>query len=713
MDDRGELSPSAAARMLGTSTRTVQRWISQGKLPARRVGGRWRVASDAIGAFYNESGAGAAAGQAFAGGAPSIEGATSPPTGPLPGPIRSVFIANRGEIAARIRRTTDRLGIRASEPGADGVPAVDLLDGPALVAAARDVGADAVHPGFGFLSENAAFAELVVEAEMRWVGPPAEVIRAMGDKAAARRLAADLGIPVVPGYDGPDQSDAALAEAAASIGVPLIVKPAAGGGGKGMRVVRDLAGLGEALAAARREAMAAFGDDRLILERYLEGPRHVEIQVLFDSHGRGVHLGERDCSLQRRHQKILEETPSPAVGSLLRTTLGGAALTLASAAGYANAGTCEFLLDDDGQAYFLEMNTRLQVEHPVTELAMGRDLVADQLRIAAGESLGLDQAQVDATLALGRHAIEVRLYAEDADAGFLPATGRIEALQWPSDDDGRLRVDSGIALGTVVDERFDPMLAKIVVVGTDRGAALTRLAQALDDTVVLGLTTNLRFLRWLVRQPVVIEGEARIDTLARIWQPAPAGHEVPEGAWSTAARLLEPTIEADQADSPPSDQPEQQRIDPDPWAGSWRLNARPRMRLVLDGEIERTIEVPDAGAPLGTPAILGADGTAHVDVDGRSTPFRVASAPDVDRAIRAAAAHQASGIGPVAAPMPGSVLAVHVATGRTVVAGDPLLTLEAMKMEHVVVAPGPGTVGAVEVGVSDQVRRGQTLIVLG
>ncbi|MGZ8501553.1 MAG: ATP-binding protein [Candidatus Limnocylindrales bacterium] len=622
-------------------------------------------------------------------------------------------MANRGEITARIRRTADRLGIRTIVPGTNGVPEVDLLDGPALVAAARTAGADAIHPGFGFLSENAEFAELVVGAGLRWVGPPAEAIRTMGDKATARRLAAELGIPVVPGYDGPDQSDAALAGAAGAIGVPLIVKPAAGGGGKGMRVVRDLADLSEALAAARREALAAFGDDRLILEHYLEGPRHVEIQVLFDDGGRGVHLGERDCSLQRRHQKILEETPSPAVDRRLRARLGSAALTLAGAVGYVNAGTCEFLLDDRGDAYFLEMNTRLQVEHPVTELAVERDLVADQLRIAAGEPLGLDQARADAALARGRHAIEVRLYAEDADAGFLPAVGRIEAVHWPVDRYGRIRVDSGIAPGTVVDARFDPMLAKIAAVGADRGAALGRLTRALDDTLVLGLTTNLRFLRWLARQPVVVDGQARIDSLARIWQPVEEfGDDVPDDAWTTAARLLRATTVLDGAGVALDAQPGRHHDDPDVWAGGWRLNARPRLRLVLDGEVERTVEVPDRAVLLGRAAILAGDGTAHVDVDGRSMPFRIAPAPDVDRAVRAAAAHQASGIGSVGAPMPGAVLAVHVASGATVVAGDPLVTLEAMKMEHVVVAPGPGTVGSVEVGVSDQVRRGQTLIVL-
>jgi excisionase family DNA binding protein len=706
MDHRRELSPSQAALLLGTSVRTVQRWIVQGRLPARRVGGRWRVADGAIDAFATTSPLGRASGPTKA-----IEAGSSD-RGTSPGPIRSVFIANRGEIAARIRRTTDRLGIRASVPGDDGVPTLDLLDGPGLVAAARAVGADAIHPGFGFLSENAEFAAIVIDAGLRWVGPPPEAIRAMGDKAAARRLAAELGIPVVPGYDGPDQTNRALAGAAAAIGVPLIVKPAAGGGGKGMRVVRDLAGLVEALAAARREATAAFGDDRLILERYLEGPRHVEIQVLFDEHGHGVHLGERDCSLQRRHQKVLEETPSPAVAGPLRARLGSAALTLAGAVGYVNAGTCEFLLDDDGQPYFLEMNTRLQVEHPVTELAIERDLVADQLRIAAGEPLGLDQAQVDAALARGRHAIEVRLYAEDADAGFLPAVGRVEALRWPVARDGRVRVDSGIAVGTVVDERFDPMLAKIAAVGADREAALRQLAQALDDTLVLGLTTNLRFLRWLVRQPVLVDGQARIDSLARLWQPGSGVlREVPDEAWSTAAWLLHSTT-PHEAGVVAGVQSGRQPIEPDAWAGGWRMNARPHLRLVLDGEVERTVEVPDGVVPLGQAAVLASDGTAHVNVDGRSMPFRIAPAPDVDRAIRAAAAHQASGIGPVTAPMPGSVLTIHVAPGATVAAGDPLVTLEAMKMEHVVVAPGPGTVGGVEVGMMDQVRRGQTLMVL-
>src|SRR3954447_8954825 len=344
-----ELTPSEVARRLETSTRTVQRWIGSGRLPARRVGGRWRVASDAIDAFV-------------ASGRPTVAGDG----------IATLFIANRGEIAARITRTCERLGIRAVTPQTEGEGALDLLDIDAVVAAATAACADAVHPGFGFLAENGDFADAVLAAGIRWVGPPASAIRAMGDKAAARKLAASLGVPVIAGYDGDDQTDEVLTSAATEIGYPLLVKPAAGGGGKGMRTVREADGLLDALAAARREAAAAFGDDRLILERLIEGGRHVEVQVLFDADGAGVHLGERDCSIQRRHQKILEETPSPAVGPALRDRLTAAALTLARAVGYVSAGTCEFLVDERGEPAFLEMNTRLQVEHPVTELVTGR-----------------------------------------------------------------------------------------------------------------------------------------------------------------------------------------------------------------------------------------------------------------------------------------------------------------------------------------------------
>jgi acetyl-CoA/propionyl-CoA carboxylase biotin carboxyl carrier protein len=694
----GELSPSEAARRIGTTTRSVQRWILSGRLPARRVGGRWRVASDALDAFL-------VAGR----GLTPVEPARPGLAASLPGqPIRHVFVANRGEIARRIRRTGERLGIVVTVPATDTPGDLDLLDIAAVVAAAAASGADAVHPGFGFLAENAAFAEAVEAAALRWIGPPPSAIRAMGDKGAARRLAAGLGVPVIPGYDDDDQSDAALALAATSIGYPLLLKPAAGGGGKGMRVVRDGASLPGGIASARREAAAAFGDDRLVLERLLEGPSHVEIQVLFDAAGTGIHLGERDCSIQRRHQKVLEESPSPAVDDRLRRRLASHALTLAAAVGYVGAGTCEFLVTEDGDAYFLEMNTRLQVEHPVTELVTGRDLVADQIRIASGLPLGATQEEVDAARARGGHAVEARLYAEDAEAAFLPATGRIERLIWPSGPG--IRIDAGVDEGLDVTGRFDPMLAKVIAHGADRSGALDLLAEALDRTVVLGLTTNLRFLRWLVRAPVVRTGGARVDTLDRIWPPPdwPSRTTIPAAAWGAAARAL--------------------------GAGGWRLNGPARVRLVADDESEavadpgfhpgaarrvgpgaRAATEPDTAPGMASssgPEVTVVGGTAYVDVDGRSVAIQVAPPPDVDRAARAAVTHHAGGPVEVVAPMPGSVVDVHAATGDLVAAGDPLVTLEAMKMEHVVNAPVAGRVATLPVRPGEQVSRGQPLAIV-
>jgi acetyl-CoA/propionyl-CoA carboxylase biotin carboxyl carrier protein len=675
-----EITPRQAAERLGATTRSVQRWIASGRLPARRVGSRWRVAIDALDAFGGH-------------------GNATEQTTTAPAPIRTLFVANRGEIAARIARTCDRLGIRVVRPATTGPGALDLLDAAAVVDAARRAGADAIHPGFGFLAEDPVFAEAVAAGGIRWVGPPASAIRAMGDKAAARQLAATLGLPVLPGYDGAGQSDRALVDAAAGVGFPLLVKPAAGGGGKGMRTVREPERLPDALAAARREARSAFGDDRLILERLVEGGRHVEIQVLFDAHGNGVHLGERDCSIQRRHQKILEETPSPAVDDVLRERLATAALTLAAAVGYVSAGTCEFIVDDRGEPAFLEMNTRLQVEHPVTELVSGRDLVADQLRIAAGEPLGFDQAAADRRRG---HAVEVRLYAEDAENGFLPATGRVERLRWPAGEG--IRVDAGIEADSVIDDRFDPMLAKIVAWGPDRALALDRLTEALDRTVVLGLTTNLRFLRWLVRQPIVRAGEARTDVLDRIWPPDDWADRVavPDAAWQAAARLLVGAADAT-----------------DPWSGGWRLNAARSMAIETEG-LRRSVapgtetaEPSTATEPL-LDAVLAGD-VAHVDVGGRSIAFRVAPPPDVDTAARSASAHlAATGTGPaqLVAPMPGAVLRVHAAVDAALAAGDPVVTLEAMKMEHVVVAPIDGRLAEVLVHPADQVTRGQLLAVV-
>jgi acetyl-CoA/propionyl-CoA carboxylase biotin carboxyl carrier protein len=604
--------------------------------------------------------------------------------------IRAVFIANRGEIAGRITRTCLRLGVRAIVPDTDGPDGLDLLDIGAVVDAARAAGADAVHPGFGFLAENADFAEAVLAAGIRWVGPPPDAIRRMGDKAAARRLAASLGVPVLAGYDDPDQSDDALLAAGDRIGFPLLVKPAAGGGGKGMRTVRGADALPDAIAAARREAAAAFGDDRMILERLVIGARHIEIQVLFDQHGNGISLGERDCSIQRRHQKVLEESPSPAVDEAFRARLGAASLTLARGVGYVGAGTCEYLLDGRGRFTFLEMNTRLQVEHPVTELVTGRDLVADQLEIAAGQPLHLSEAPVP-----GGHAVEVRLYAEDAEDGFLPATGRVEALRWPTGDG--VRVDAGIEIGSEISGRFDPMLAKIIAWGPDRAAALERLAGALDRTLVLGVVTNLRFLRWLVRQPVVVAGEARTDVLTRIWPPDHWNEAIaiPADAWSDAAKALLGDGETT-----------------DPWAGGWRLNAARSVRLEAEGQ-DRLVAADAADDPVGAGLeLVRVGGAVHLDLAGRSVAFRLAAPPDVDAAARAAVAHGVIGAtGPVdvVAPMPGAVLAVHAAVGDAVTPGDPIVTLEAMKMEHAVVATIAGHLGELLVAPADQVTRGQRL----
>ena len=410
-----DLTPREVAEELGVTVRTVQRWVADGRLAATRIGSRVRVSRSSLSTVADVAES-------------SVR------------PIRALLVANRGEIAVRVARTARRMGIRVigvhagddrAPEGTDESHAIDsYLDGGQLVAIAELAGAAAIHPGYGFLAENADFARSVDDAGLTWVGPPPESIAAMGDKAAARRQAAAQGVPTVPGYDGAAQDDETLVAEAERIGYPLLVKPSAGGGGKGMRVVRRADELGDALAGARREADRSFGDDRLILERYLAGSRHVEIQVLFDGHGNGLSLGERDCSAQRRSQKIVEEAPAPAVTAELRARMGGAAVTVAASVGYVNAGTVEMLLTDDGEFFFLEMNTRLQVEHPVTELVTGRDLVEDQLRIAAGESLA--GIGLRSSPPIRGHAIEARLYAEDPEAGFLPASGRLARLSWPT-----------------------------------------------------------------------------------------------------------------------------------------------------------------------------------------------------------------------------------------------------------------------------------------
>ena len=663
MADR--LTPREVADELGVTVRTVQRWISDGRLPAERIGARVRVSRSSLSSIR-----------------------TAAPDG-TPRAIEALLIANRGEIAVRVARTARAMGIRClgvhaqDERPPDGMDAVatvpSYLDGDAILEAATALGADAIHPGYGFLAENAGFARAVDDAGLTWVGPPAGAIEAMGDKAAARRHADAHGVATVPGYDGPAQEDAALLAAAREIGFPLLVKPSAGGGGKGMRVVDRFEDLSEAIGGARREAQRSFGDDRLILERYLAGARHVEVQVLFDRHGSGVHLGERDCSAQRRSQKIVEEAPGPAVSPELRERMGRAAVAAGASVGYVSAGTVEMLLTDAGEFFFLEMNTRLQVEHPVTEAVTGRDLVDDQLRIAADATLA--ELGLAGPPRLAGHAIEARIYAEDPDAGFLPATGRLARVRWP---DG-VRVDTGVREGDPVAERYDPMLAKVIAHGRDRDEALGRLRFALAATSLLGVRTNVRFLRWLLDQAVMRDGEVRTDTIGRMELPPPT--HLSEQAWQTAAAAL-------------------LAGDDDVWAGGWRLNAGPTVRLRA-GEEERTVEL-DATS-TGGPAVAKDGAVAHVDVDGQSIEVAVAPPPTVDDAVRHAATASGGGSAVLAAPMPGRVIAVRAAAGSVVTAGQPIVIIEAMKMEHAVVAPIEGTLVEVLVTEGQQVQRGDRL----
>ncbi len=657
----GLIGPSEAARRLGVSSRTVQRWLRSGELPAIRVGARLKVPASAL-----------VAGR----------------------PIRRLLVANRGELVVRIARTCRSRGVTClalvtddqreawwARQADEAVPlAGSYLDGDAILAAARAAGADAIHPGYGFLAERAEFAEAVIGAGLTWIGPPSAAMRKLGDKAAARRLAASVGVPIVPGYDGRGQSDALLEREAARIGYPVLLKPSAGGGGKGMHVVRDRSELRGSLARARREARATFGDERLILERYLDRPRHVEVQLLLDRHGGGAHLGERDCSLQRRHQKVVEESPAPGLSEGLRERLGEAALRLARTAGYVGAGTAEFLVADDGTFVFLELNARLQVEHPVTEAVTGLDLVALQLRIAAGEPLGLAQADVR----IDGHAIEARLYAEDPWGGFLPAIGPIAAVAWPTGPG--VRLDAGVGPGDEIGTRYDPLLAKVVAHGPDRAAALVRLDAALEEMATLGVTTNRGFLRWLLAVPEVVAGDARTDTIDVRWHPEPP--TVPAAAWATAAAILAARST-------------------EPRAG-FRLNGSPTLPVEIAGE-HRSVPLTPVAASASRWA--AAEHGMVLDLEGRAVAARIAPPPTVESAVHRIH-HAAGSAEAIVAPMPGVVLTVRVAAGEAVEVHQVLLVLEAMKMENAVTAPADGVVTRLLVRPGQTVRRGDVLVEL-
>ncbi|MFJ2808530.1 acetyl/propionyl/methylcrotonyl-CoA carboxylase subunit alpha [Kitasatospora sp. NPDC087271] len=746
----------------------------------------------------------------------------------------TVLVANRGEIALRVIRTLRRLGVRSvavfSDADAD-APHVREADvavrlGPAdrsdssaaetylrtdqILAAARRTGAQAVHPGYGFLAENAGFARACADAGLVFIGPPPGAVELMGDKINAKEAVRTAGVPVVPGSQATAPTDGELLAAAEEIGYPVLLKPSAGGGGKGMRLVRDRADLPTEIAAARRVARTAFGDDTLLLERWVDRPRHIEVQVLADAHGTTVHLGERECSLQRRHQKLIEEAPSVLLNAETRAAMGAAAVRAAESCGYTGAGTVEFIvpgIDPDSPAtsstegvrdfFFMEMNTRLQVEHPVTELAVAvgddsarLDLVEWQLRIASGERLSFDQSDISF---LG-HAIEARICAEDPERDFLPTGGRILVLDEPQGEG--VRVDSGVAPGSVVTSAYDPMLAKVIAYGPDRPTALRRLRAALADTRILGVTTNTGFLRRLLAHPEVVAG--RLDTglveqtaqqqpalLASPYSPANAPSDANETGEAAKANEADDAHEADATTADPlaAETPPPAHLlyyaaalarhldltpaaDPGGWTdpfslpSGWRLRGTPawtthrlrtpgqdpvsvRIRSITAGnvadatdnpaELTREVELRLGAGPVHRARATRTADRLHLTVDGLQTTFALATdaAPGLaagpvtwlgvegdawslhahdpvgERAAGTAAHH-----GALTAPMPGTVTVVKTTTGETVRKGQPLLVLEAMKMEHVIAAPHDGVVAELRATAGATVAMEELLVVV-
>lgn len=622
-----------------------------------------------------------------------------------------ILVANRGEIACRVMRTAHRLGYRTVAVFSDAdaqaphvqqadeavrigaAPASDsYLNIAALLAAAQATGADAVHPGYGFLSERADFAQACADAGLVFIGPPPEAIAAMGNKAGAKRLMQAAGVACALGYLGDDQTDAGMTAAARQLGTPLLVKAVAGGGGRGMRLVHDLAELPEALAGARREAISAFGDGTLMLERLIEGGRHIEIQVFADAHDHVVHLGERDCTAQRRRQKVIEESPSPVVGPELRARMGADAVAAARAVGYRGAGTVEFIVDANFNHYFLEMNTRLQVEHPVTECVTGLDLVEWQLRVAAGEPLPLTQAQITFT----GHAIEVRLVAEDPYDGWKPQTGRI--ARWRPAQSG-VRVDHGIHEGDEVTPWYDAMVAKFIAHGSDRADAVRRLTCALQDAPLLGVQNNGGFLIGLLNHPQFSAAElttTRLDDWAAQGEPVLQRPEPPAEAWQVAAALRAGRRSARPASVAQFDLSLQCQ------GRSMTLRAPPEEVTLLlqdNGELRYTI------GGVQRRALFADDGvTLHLAIDGAFFAFTEPSPWPRHE--------QASDPGRARAPVAGVVAQVRVALGDTVTVGQQLVCVEAMKMEMWLTASAAGTVRAVHARLKDSVASGAVLVEL-
>ncbi len=672
--------------------------------------------------------------------------------------FKSVLVANRGEIACRVFRTARRMGLRTiavySEADADALhvreadeavligPAAardSYLDAAKVLAAAKATGAEAIHPGYGFLSENADFAEAVAAAGIVWIGPKPSSIRAMGLKDAAKKLMIEAGVPVTPGYQGEDQSLETLTAEANRIGFPVLIKAVAGGGGKGMRKVDRAEDFAENLASAQREGQSSFGDPRVLIESYITRPRHIEVQVFGDSHGEVVHLHERDCSLQRRHQKVIEEAPAPGMTEERRRAMGEAAVAAARAVGYVGAGTVEFIAEPDGRFYFMEMNTRLQVEHPVTEMITGHDLVEWQLRVAAGQPLPARQED----LRIQGHAIEARIYAENPEKGFLPSIGTLAYLGLPAHTafaNGDIRVDGGVRMGDTITPFYDPMIAKLIVHGADRDQARARMLQALAQTQAVGVQTNVAFLSRLMQDSAFAAADLDTGLIERqraTLLPEPTAANAATLALACAAVLVRQGLAQPQATG--GKQPA------DPWDArdGWRLGGRYQRQLqwVDNGETRHVTVARQGGAwtldsGAGPQAFLWrAHASANpnlayglrVTLDGHESAGTVVLHADRAHVFGEGGVHvldlydplahsqdtQGEHGGGLTAPMPGKIISISVKAGDAVEKGQPLLVMEAMKMEHTISAPADGKVTEVFYAVGDQVTEGAELVAIG
>ena len=660
-----------------------------------------------------------------------------------------ILIANRGEIAVRVARTARRMGIRTvavySDADKDALhvaacdeayrlgpppPRESYLDGEVIIAIAKKAGAQAIHPGYGFLSENEHFAAACAKKGLVFIGPPPAAIAAMGSKSAAKKIMGAAKVPLVPGYHGDDQATSLLADEAKKIGYPVLIKATAGGGGKGMKIVERPSEFAAALASAQREAKSSFGDERVLIEKYLPAPRHLEIQVFADTHANAVYLFERDCSVQRRHQKVLEEAPAPGMKPEHRRAMGEAAVAAAKAIGYVGAGTVEFIATDsfarDGTFYFMEMNTRLQVEHPVTEMITGQDLVEWQLRVAAGEPL--PQRQED--LAIDGHAIEARIYAEDPDRGFLPSIGRLVHLAAPTSGPD-VRVDTGVRAGDEISPWYDPMIAKLVVHGEDRAAALRRLADALAAYEIVGVATNVAFLQRVVAHKAFASGNVDTGLIARnhaeLFPPLPP---LPDNALLAAALAdVDALVTTRAAAARGSADPHSPWHAVDSW---WPNSGQHAVALAFrEGEARHEVAVRGNGAPwrvtlpAGETAATVAARGHHLEIATGNAEFHATVVPDgEERHVFYRGAHRKLLLvdplahageaephgGHLAAPMSGTVVSVLVKRGDKVPRGAPLMILEAMKMEHTIAAPADGTVAAVHYRAGDRVKEGADLV---